>query len=476
MKLFLAVCRVIVGTLFVISGLIKANDPSGFSYKLEEYFAVFSEDLGTRKIEIAPQIDEKIKNSPCFEKLNIPKEYEKQTIPDSELGFVKKNLIKLFKYFEKQALFLAILICIVEIVLGLFTVMGYRMKFTAWMLFLMIVFFTFLTFYSAYYEKVTDCGCFGDALKLKPWESFMKDVFLLVFVIPLFIWKSKINGTKTDTTEKIVSVASLILMTLLCTLQFKWMFPVWFIAVFVIIRFALAGRLRPVVQEITALVLITIASTWFTMYCINHLSVRDYRPWRIGNNVRDLTQTIAPVTETMMVYLDNTNCEEVYKPTNDWSWLDSTFDATHTFLKQDQKIIKEGVEAKVKDFTLEDPNTGEVHNEEFMQYEGYAFLWIAPKLDKASGKNMDRINAIAEYALNHNMLFMGGTSSTSDMIDEFRHTHQNVFPIYQNDEKALKTILRSNPGLVLVKDGIVINKWHYNDFPTVEAIQKNYKP
>lgn len=476
MKIALGISRVVVGTLFIISGLIKANDPSGFSYKLEEYFMVFSTDLGTTKVEIPAEVDEKIKNSPCFDKLNIKKEYENKEIPREQLGFFKRSLIDLFHFFAKNALTMAVLICIIEIVLGVFTIMGYQMQLTAWLLFLMIIFFTFLTFYSAYFEKVTDCGCFGDALKLKPWESFYKDIFLLVFILPLFIFQRKIKGIQINTTEKIISASSLLLMTALCILQFKWMFPIWFLAIFTIIRFALGNRLKPAALVLSMLLMVTIASASFSNYCINHLSIKDYRPWKIGNNVKELTTSTPEVAEVVMVYLDNNSCEEKRMPTNDWSWLDSTFEATHTFYKQDKKIVKEGIEAKVKDFTLEDPNTGETHNEEFMNFEGYAFLWIAPDLNKTNLKNMDRINAIAEYALNNNMLFMGGTSSASDKIDEFRHTNQNLFPIYQNDEKALKTILRSNPGLVLIKNGIVIDKWHYNDFPKLEYIQKKYKP
>lgn len=474
MKVTAAVCRVVVGTLFIISGLIKANDPHGFSFKLEEYFTVFSTDLGTVKKEVPPQVDEKIKNSPCYSKLNIAKEYVNEDIPKEKLGFFKKTMIGMFKFFAENSLFMAVLICVIEIVLGLFTIVGFRMKLTVWLLFLMIVFFTFLTFYSAYYNKVTDCGCFGDALHLKPWQSFYKDIFLLVFILPLFIWKGKIKGVPLNRYEIIISISSLGLMTLLCLLQFKWMFPIWFLAIFVIIRIALANRFRPVVQELTVLLLVTAASTWFTSYCINHLSVKDYRPWKIGNNVRELTKSVPEVADIVMVYLDNNNCEEVRKPTTDWSWLDSTFEATHTFYKQDKDVKKPAVDPKVKDFSLEDPNTGEAHGQEFMDFQGYAFLWVAPNLKKTNLKNMDRVNAIADYAMNHGMMFMGGTASSSDVIDNFRHEHQNMFPIYMNDEKALLTILRSNPGLVLVKDGIVINKWHYNDIPTAEQIQKKY--
>jgi uncharacterized membrane protein YphA (DoxX/SURF4 family) len=135
MKVLVGVSRIFVGVLFIISGLIKLNDPVGFSFKLGDYFA--------------PEV------------LNL-------------------------SFLEPYALVIALLVVILEVLLGVMLIMGYAKKFTLWSLLLMIVFFTFLTFYSAYFNKVTDCGCFGDALKLTPWESFSKDVLLLVLILILY--------------------------------------------------------------------------------------------------------------------------------------------------------------------------------------------------------------------------------------------------------------------------------------------------
>ena len=130
-KIIAHIFRYFVGFLFIFSGLIKLNDPIGFSFKLEEYFGptVFNLDF------LIPIV--------------LP---------------------------------MAIFIVILEVVLGIFLIIGFKKKFTLWSLLLMIIFFTFLTWYSAYFNKVTDCGCFGDAIKLTPWESFTKDVVLLVMI------------------------------------------------------------------------------------------------------------------------------------------------------------------------------------------------------------------------------------------------------------------------------------------------------
>ena len=132
MKILVGISRIFVGILFIISGLIKLNDPVGFGFKLQDYFA--------------PEV------------LNL-------------------------EFLVPYALAIAIFVVIYEVMLGVMIILGYAKRFTLWSLLLMIVFFTFLTFYSAYFNKVTDCGCFGDALKLTPWESFWKDVVLLVLIL-----------------------------------------------------------------------------------------------------------------------------------------------------------------------------------------------------------------------------------------------------------------------------------------------------
>ena len=135
--------RIFVGALFIFSGLIKLNDPVGTEIKLEEYFTVFADSF-----------------SPVFE------------------------------IFIPWALGIALFLVVLEIVLGVAVLLNYRMKVTTVILLLLILFFTGLTFFSAYTGKVTDCGCFGDAIPLTPWQSFYKDIILLVFVLHLF-WHRK---------------------------------------------------------------------------------------------------------------------------------------------------------------------------------------------------------------------------------------------------------------------------------------------
>jgi len=475
MKLtFTSICRIIVGTIFVLSGLIKANDPYGTGYKLEEYFEVFSQDIGATKVEIPQEIPDDVKNSPCFSKLKFEKQYEYKEIPASELSGFKKFLLKTFKYFHDHAQQLSIFLCVFEVALGLLVLFGINMRFATWSLLGMTIFFAFLTFYTAQFNKVTDCGCFGDALHLEPWQSFWKDIILMTFIIPLWIWNRQIKGGKLNKQEIFVAIGSLILMTTLVLIQFNWWFPVLFIGAFMLSKLVSGKFSDSKFQPYVTTLAIILSCTFFTLYGTKHMPIKDYRPWAPGNNIREQLISVAEVAEVEMVYLNKTSCEEVHHSTKEWSWLDSTFEANHLFYKQDKKIIKPAIEPKIKDFRLEDPETGQLMADSLIKNPGFTFLWLGYNVEKTNLKNMDRISALADYCIKNKIFMLGGTSSTSDKIDKFRHDNNIMFSIYQNDEKALKTILRSNPGLVLIKDGVVIDKWHYNDFPTIEKLQKNY--
>ena len=147
------VARVLVGLLFIVSGLIKMNDPVGTQIKMTEYFEVFAADLPA-------------------------------------LAFFFHAFIPFMLYFS-------VFMCAAEVVLGVALLVSYRPKLTTWLLLLLVGLFTFLTFYSAYFNKVTDCGCFGEALKLKPWTSFTKDIVLMVLILFIIGHRNRMKSRKT---------------------------------------------------------------------------------------------------------------------------------------------------------------------------------------------------------------------------------------------------------------------------------------
>lgn len=369
MKIITTISRIFVGVLFIISGFIKANDPLGFSYKLDEYFLVF--------------------HTPWLSSISL---------------------------------LMAMFICVFEIALGVAALIGYRMRMTTWLLMIMIVFFTFLTFYSAWFDVVKDCGCFGDALHLKPWESFGKDIILLVFITILFIRRWDIKPLFNETTGRMVFYFSIV------------------------------------------------ASTAFTWYCYAHLPVKDFRPYAIGKNIREgMTLPPGAVTDSMvMVFI----YEKDGKPIEFTMDQVGDLDSTYKFVDRKDKKIREGDQPHIHDFSINDASGGN-HIDEVLDAE-FAFMLVAYDLSKTNEKVQKDVNTFAEACNNKGILFIGLTSTPANETDIFRHEHNAMFDYYFTDATTLKTIIRSNPGLVLLKKGTVVAMWHYNDMPAFEEVNSRY--
>ncbi|TNJ45656.1 DoxX family membrane protein [Tamlana fucoidanivorans] len=363
MKVLVAVSRLFVGVLFIISGFIKLNDPLGFSYKLQEYFS--------------PDV------------LNIP-------------------------FLEPYALGISVLVVVFEVVLGAFLLVGYKPKFTVWSLLLMILFFTFLTFYSAYFDKVKDCGCFGDALKLTPWESFTKDVVLLVFILILFV-------------------------------GVKYIQPVF-------------GKLQT-----TSLALLSfIVSLWFGYHVLEHLPWIDFRAYKIGANI----------AEGMKVP------EDAAKPVLEYTWTfnvngkeqDIVTDGSYPsvegdFVSVDTKVIEEGYTPPVVDFSIEFDD--EDLTEYFLSQE-HVILVISYNLDKIEKNGALKLKNLQDDALKMGYSIIGLTASGAEAKQRINEAYNLDFSWYLCDEKALKTVVRSNPGVLVLDKGTVKQKVHWNDIETLE--------
>lgn len=378
MKVLIWFSRIVVGVLFIISGLIKANDPIGFGIKLNEYWTVFG-----------------------------------------------------LEFLQPVSVGLAMFICVFEVVCGVLTITGTKPKLTSWLLLLMILFFTFLTFYSAYFNKVTDCGCFGDAIKLTPWQSFTKDIILLIFILPIFFGQKHIRSF-----------------------------------------FSKKG-------DLIVIILATVLSTWFTVYCYRHLPVKDFRPYAIGKNL--LKQMEVPAGAPVDVYAtvlkyknlktgtvqeftqDQFMKQKIWEDTLTWAW-----DTTIT------KKIVEGFKPPIHDFKIMSNDGSTDYTNDILTNKNYVFLLISYNISKANTSSQPRINELANAVQKKGIEFYGLTASSYNITDAFRHEHENMFEYYSCDETALKTMIRSNPGLILIKDGTVINMWHHYDIPTFEEFQKQY--
>ena len=359
MKYFVQLCRIVVGVLFIISGLIKLNDPLGFSFKLEEYF------------------------SPAV--LDLP-------------------------FLEPYALAIALFVVILEVILGITLLLGYQIRLTLWTLLGTILFFTFLTFYSAYFNKVTDCGCFGDAVKLTPWESFSKDVILLVLILVL-IWGRKYL--------KPLGSAS----------------------------FRLGA---------TAIALL--ACIWFGNHVLNHLPVVDFRPYHVGANIKEGMEIPEDAPRPVYEYDWKFNIdgkEKIITTLGDYPEVDGEFVGL-----EGTREIQAGYEPPIHDFTVE--YNGIDLAGSLLQRKN-VLLVVAYDLSKSHKDAFEAIKILTDSALSLGYSVAGLSASSAEETGNLKHRYGLNFPFYFTDMTALKTIVRSNPGILKLQEGTIVQKLHYND-------------
>ncbi|MDQ3049555.1 MAG: DoxX family protein [Bacteroidota bacterium] len=414
MKSLSWISRMLVGALFIVSGLIKANDAIGFSYKLEEYFTVF----GT-------------------------------------------------PWMNDYAVLIAAFVCILEIILGVAVIFGTRMVTVSWLLLLMIVFFTFLTFYSAYFNKVTDCGCFGDALKLTPWESFTKDLVLLFFVLVIFFDRKNIHhgDLKNDLINSAVAIGLIAFFSLFVI---SWAFPVGF-AAGLLFATAMLKQVVPSIPNTVVLGLSGLLSIAFTYYCFHHLPVKDFRPYAIGKNINEgmMIPEGAPRDSIQMVFQYKKD-GQVFEFTPDK--LPDDLD-NYEFVDRVDKVILKGYEPPIHDFKIVDAEDSD-YTEDFLTNPDYSFMLVAYDLTKTNIAIQPSINEFVKKCDENKIAFFGITSTPPAETDKYRHEFQSMFSYYYCDATTLKTIIRSNPGLVLLKNGTVVDMWHYNDFPDASYVDE----
>ncbi|MDH5474086.1 MAG: DoxX family protein [Cyclobacteriaceae bacterium] len=361
MRILDVVIRFIVGGLFIFSGLIKINDPIGTEIKLKEYFGVFAADFGS-----------------------------------------------FFELFIPIALPIGMVLIVLEIVLGVAVFINYNMKKTSWMLLLLILFFSFLTFYSAYFDKVTDCGCFGDAIKLTPWESFFKDMVLLVFIAHLFFYRDKYQPLlRTRTGHAVILVT-------------------------------------------------TILSFYLGVFAVRHLPFIDFRAYKIGNNI---PEQMIPSEQPIIEYVFEKNGEEVLS--------ESFLTKENGYTYKDSRVLNaEATVPKITDYNVIDLEGNDVTEQ---TYEGVKLLLIINDVTKTKEENLGNIRTLVND-IDGKIETMILTSSAEVIFEPFRHEQQLAASFYFTDATVIKAMIRSNPGIMLLKDGTVLGKWHSNDTPSVGEI------
>jgi uncharacterized membrane protein YphA (DoxX/SURF4 family) len=371
--------RIVTGVLFVFSGFIKANDPVGFGYKLQEYFHVMG------------------------------------------LGFL-----------SDAAVWIAIAICAVEIVLGALLLLGFWVKQVLWGLLLLTGFFTFLTFYSAYFEVVTSCGCFGDAIPLTPWQSFIKDVVLLLFVLFLLSQKKHIQPVVGDGYTKNITAVAILLV-----------------------------------------------SVGFGVYTYSFLPIIDFLPYKKGNHIPSL-MTLPEGAEPDVYALEYTMKNKIDGSTqkvSDQAYLEQEWWKNEDWEivgEPTSKLIKKGYQIAIPDLMVSNAD-GEDVTQSLLENPGYSIWIVAWNLEKTDKKALTSINEwvramVDQYPVRVVLL----TAASNEAIEQLNQELGLLSEVFFVDAVPLKSMVRANPGVMLIKEGVVIDKWHHQTLPSWESFEKKY--
>lgn len=361
-ELIANISRFVLAAAFIFSGFVKAVDPLGFQYKIEDYLTAFG---------LASFV-------PSFLPL---------------LG--------------------GIALAAIEFSVGIFLFFGIRRSLATTLALILMSVMTPLTLYLAIFNPVSDCGCFGDAWVLTNWETFLKNVFLLLAAVGAFRGRKMFIRFVSRKMEWLVSLYTLLFV------------------------FALS------------------------FYCLNRLPVLDFRPYKIGKNIPEgmtIPEGAKPsVYESIFILEKNGEKKEFT--------LENYPDSTWTFVDARTVLKEKGYEPPIHDFSMMELNTGEDITEKVLADKGYTFLLVAHRIEEADDSNIDLINEIYDYSVEHGYKFYCLTSSPEEQIELWKDKTGAEYPFCQMDDITLKTMIRSNPGLMLLKNGVILNKWSDEDIP-----------
>ena len=516
-----SVSRVLVGGLFIVSGLVKANDPIGFAYKLEEYFEDGALAFRIKEWFSAPEFS--------------------------------------LEFFMEHALLLSVVICIAEIILGVLVILGGKIKLVSTSMMLMMVFFTFLTWHTSNCDSsirfldrdtyqiddpigqikikeaegnkdltiveetmtfvvidemkqpqcVDDCGCFGDAMKgsvgrsLTPKESFWKDI-ILVYLIGWIFFSMRIIAPNSHKENK-VYIAAAILVLVFFSWVFGWYFPVLFGVI------SLLGSLWVVRvggkyfgNYYGSALFITLLCSIMVAYVLMYLPMKDYRSYAEGSNLTEkMNDGIAGVYESLLVYKNKKTGETIeYSSTSveytsskiwedtDWEYssmvqkaiiptkIPSITEQFNPFISvsdiSEYELAMEAVSLAVDTVEMNDASFNEVSIRKTIIEVDQIVLVSSKDLFEGDWRYLDRLKKIHKTCQEKKIPFAVMSNATREQIVEFREKHKFYVPIFVNDETELKAISRSNPSLIVIEKGIVKAKYPFRLTPTKKQFIKEH--
>ena len=358
--------RIVVGLVFIFSGFVKAVDPLGSQYKFQDYFSAFG-----------------------------------------------------MEWMSGMALVLGVLLCLAEFVMGFAFLFNVKMKFFSWLMLLFMLFFTGLTLWLAFSNPVSDCGCFGDAIVLTNWQTFYKNVVLMVFVLIVFFSRKKFKPGLSNLGQFVVTGLSVVILL------------------------------------------------GVSVYSYNHLPLIDFMPWKVGSRISEKVVPTPEIAEILLVYKHKETGQTYEYTSKTLPWKDTLFFNKLEFVDQKKKVIQEYKEAPIHDFIIDDINK-ENQTASIIGNPGWQFILVCYDIDKTNRDVFKKANEFYSNCLRDSIAFAALSGSSFEKIDYFRHGVSTEIPFYTVDETALKSVVRANPGLLLLKEGIVVDKWHYRDFPDWE--------
>ena len=428
-----------VATLFIFSGFVKSVDPMGTSIKMHEYFEAMH-------LEFLNPISTPLTVLMLVAELTLGVALLvgwKPKITTSLLLFLNVFFLLLTGYtylsgYEpNNAFFFVSILAFALICIGAIVEHGRIRLLTLGLGFVIVVVTLWLMRYTTSLfthpfditkMKVTDCGCFGDFIKLKPWETFYKDVILTIMAFILTIRYKYVRPLVGELLRNVKVYAMLIVSFFFCLYNFVWNEP-----------------------------------------------VIDFRPYAIGSDLnmnrtalkpekRDMiffykSKATGVVRKFTMAEMSDPNCE-LTKNSDAWE-----------FKERKDIILDEGIPARITNLFIHDENKDDV-TDDLLHDPNYTLMVVAPHLDDTHDEAFrDKLNPIALECDKAHIKFY---AVSADAAETFRHKNQTAYPFYSADETPLKTMMRSNPGLMLLKNGMVINKWHYKHLPTFEQLNAMY--
>ena len=359
-------CRFLLGATFVFSGFVKAIDPIGTQYKLQDYLSAVG------------------------------------------MGGIVPDIVTLLASVALSAL---------EFSLGVFVLFAIRRHLVSKILVAFMAVMTLITVWIALFNPVKDCGCFGEALRLTNVQTLLKNIVLLAASV-VVAWRPLRMYRFLSRSTQWIAINYTILFVLL-----------------------------------------------LSAHCLYHLPLIDFRPYHIGMNIKKGMEIPAgapqPEFETTFILQKNGVKKEFT--------LDNYPDSSWQFVDSKTVQTKEGYVPPIHDFSIQKADGDDI-TDSVLTAKGYIFLLVSPHLEQADDSNFGDIDLLYEYCQERKIPFYCLTASTKKDIDHWGDITGAEYPFCFTDETALKTIIRSNPGLLLLKDGTIIRKWSHNDLPSSSSL------